>query len=103
MKIAPGVLRSDPANLLHPLSVGMTADTCDAHTPALQGNKEQNIVCHQPSPAQHFDCEEVASRQYILVRGEELLPRSDLAPLRRWCNPMSPEDVLHRLIRKMMA
>ena len=50
-------------HLLHPYLVRAPRNPGQAHSAALQMNKEQDVVGHQPAPAEHFDREEIDAGQ----------------------------------------
>jgi hypothetical protein len=91
----PGVAR----HLLHPFLVGMPGNSGQADTPTLQVNEEQDVVCHQPTPGEHFDREEIDAGQHRQMRLNKVLPRRGLASLRRWRNPVALQNIPYGLIR----
>jgi hypothetical protein len=62
----------------------MPCDPRQADAPALQVNKEKDVVGRQPAPREDLHGEEVDSGQHSQVRPNELLPGRVLAPLGRW-------------------
>jgi hypothetical protein len=60
--------------------------------------KKQYVVCRQPTPTQNFDREEIAPGQDNHMRGEKLLPGSDLTSFLSGRNAVPTQDVLHRLV-----
>jgi len=53
---------------------GMPGDSGQADTPTLQVNEEQDVVCHQPTPGEHFDREEIDAGQHRHMRLNKFLP-----------------------------
>jgi hypothetical protein len=72
----------------------MPGDSGQADTPTLQVNEEQDVVCHQPTSGEHFDCEEIDAGQHRHMRLNKFLPGRGLAPLRRWRNPVALQNIL---------
>jgi hypothetical protein len=103
MKVAPRLLRRGASDLFHPRLIWMARDSSDVDPAGLQVKKEQHIVGHEPAPGKDLHREEIGSRQHTQVRGDKILPRSSLTPLRRRCDSMAAKDVSHRLIRYCMA
>ena len=76
----------------------MSGQTGETHPATFQMNEKQDIVGGKTSPGQHFDREEVGTRQDGHVGGNEILPGGILAPLGCRLYPVSTQDVAHRLI-----
>ena len=79
---------------------GQTGETDAAR---FQMNEEQDVVGGETSPGKHFDGEEVSTCQDGHVRGDEIFPSRILAPLGCRSDPVSAQDVSHRLIGDGMA
>ena len=91
------------SHLLHPLLRRMASHARQRHSPGLQLNDEQDIVCHQTMPCQHLGSEEVHPSQHCHMCGDEVFPSGGLAALGRGRNPMPAEHIPDRLIRDRMA
>src|ERR1035437_136777 len=61
-------------------------------------NEKEHVIGGKTSPGEHFNSEEVATCQDRHVGGDEILPGSILAPLGCRLDPVSAQDVAHRLI-----
>src|SRR5215472_14749954 len=77
----------------------VSGDSGQTDKATLQVNEEQDVVCHQPTPGEHFDCEEIDAGQHRHMRLNEFLPGRGLAPLRRWRNPVALQNIPYGLIR----
>src|SRR5215469_4000959 len=81
----------------------MPGDSGQADTPTLEVNEEQDVVCHQPPPGEHFDCEEIDAGQHRHLRLKKFLPGRGLAPFRCWRNPLALQDIPYGLIRNVVT
>jgi len=98
IQISPGLAGRVARHLLHPWLVGIPGDSGHADTPTLQVNEEQDVVCHQATPGEHFDREEIDAGQYRHMRLNKFLPGRGLAPLRRRRNPVALQNIPYGLI-----
>ena len=91
------------SHLNHPLGGGMFGQTGEADAARFQMNEEQDVVGGETSPGKHFDSEEVGTCKDGHVGGNEILPGGILAPLGCRLDPVSAQDVAHRLIGNGVA
>src|SRR6266446_1628056 len=103
MKISPGLLGGAASDLLHPVSIRMSADPGYVHPSAFQMEKEQYVISHQPSPTQHFNGEEITPGEHAHVSSEKVLSGCDLAPFGSRGDAVPTQYVFHRLIRQPMT
>src|SRR5215467_13732257 len=66
-------------------------------------NEEQDVVCRQPTPGEHFDREEIDAGQHRHMRLNEFLPSRGLAPLRRRRYPVALQNIPYGLIRNTVT
>src|SRR5947209_5965210 len=102
-QIARTLQRRVTSHLLHPARVRMSGDPADPYPTALQFDKEQDVVCHQASPGQHLNGEEIGSSKHVHMPADKILPSCGLTPFRCRRDVVAPQDVAHRFIREVMA
>ena len=81
----------------------MPRDSRQTNPPALQVNKEKDVVGYQAAPRQHFDREEIDTRHHGHVASNELLPGCILAALGCRSETMPSEHVSDGLVRNVVA
>ena len=65
--------------------------------------EEQHVLGNTSAPGEHFHGEEVSAGKDCHVGGDEILPGGILAALGSGLDPISVEDVSHRLIGNRVA
>src|SRR6516162_233714 len=75
----------------------MRRHSSNMHFPGTEPDKEQDVVCHEPTEGPDLSSEEVGRHQYVQMRADKLLPGgSGLALWRGW-EAMAFQDVAHGL------
>jgi hypothetical protein len=64
----------------------------ESYSAGLKVHKEQHVVCHQASPGQHLDGEEIGSGKNSHVGPDEVLPCRGLRAFRSWRDAVVLQD-----------
>ena len=70
----PLLHRYVPADLFHPLFIGMRSHSCQADLATPQMNEEKDIVGDQSLEGDNFDGEEIGPGQNIQMSTDEVFP-----------------------------
>src|SRR5688572_25376436 len=97
-QMTTGLINGLASDLLHPHLGRMSRDPAQYDASRLEMKEKEHVVGSQTSPCQHFHGEEVNPSENGHVRGNELLPSRALAPLRRWRDAITAQDIPHSLI-----
>ena len=92
-----------PCDLRHPGPVRVTRDPRDFHSAGLEPHDEEDGVADQPRQGEHFDGEEVGSREAVPVRGQKRLPGRLRAALRCGLDAVIPEDRFDRVASELVT
>src|SRR6266446_3852725 len=93
------LLHGHIASHLHrPCCIGMRRHPGDMHFPCTKSDKEQDVICYEPTQRPDLGREEVRRDEHVQMRADELLPRrGGLTLWRRW-EAMALEDIADRLV-----
>src|SRR5947209_18730261 len=91
------------SHLHHPVFGRMSGDSGQCDLARLQVQDEKYIIGCQAAPGEHFDAEEIDTREHGHVSANEVGPSHLLAPFWGRRNTKAAENVAHGLVGNAMA
>src|SRR5579863_3178984 len=87
-----------PCDLRNPALVRMRRDSCDMNLPTADPNEKMHIKSDESVKGPHLGGEEICPKQKISVSSNELFPGRCLFPLGSRSQPISLQNISHRVI-----